>query len=59
MPIAKKLGDQIVKAGGGELGNAVTGDCNLANTAIAEQTGTTVSHPIQLIARAYGLPADD
>ena len=36
IPIAKKLGDQIDKADG----DVVAGDCNLANTAIAEQTGT-------------------
>lgn len=46
--------EQIVQAGG----DVVTGDCNLANTAIAEQTGTTPTHPIQLIARAYGIPHD-
>ena len=54
IPIAKKLAEQIGRAGG----DVVTGDCNLANTAIAEQTGTTPTHPIQLIARAYGIPQD-
>ncbi len=54
IPIAKKLADQIDKA----AGDVVTGDCSLANTAIAEQTGAAPSHPIQLIARAYGI-ADD
>ena len=29
-----------------------------ANTAIAERTGTTPTHPIPLIARAYGIPED-
>jgi len=55
IPIAEKLAGQIEKAGG----DVVTGDCNLANTAIAEQTGSPPSHPIQLIARAYGIPEDD
>ncbi len=59
IPIAKKLGDQITEVGGGEPGNVVAGDCSLANTAIAEQTGSAPSHPIQLVARAYGIPADD
>ena len=54
IPIAKKLAEQITKADG----DVVTGDCNLANTAIAEQTGATPSHPIQLIARAYGIAED-
>lgn len=51
IPIAKKLGDEIRKAGG----DVVAGDCNLANTAIAEQTGEDPLHPLQLIARAYGI----
>ena len=54
IPIAKQLADQIGRADG----DVVTGDCNLANTAIAEQTGTAPTHPIQLIARAYGIPED-
>ena len=35
------------------------GDCHLANTAITEQTGRVPSHPIQVIARAYGITAED
>jgi Fe-S oxidoreductase len=55
MPIAKKLADEINAAEGDE----VAGDCHLANTAITEQTGKTPSHPLQLLARAYGIPAED
>ena len=51
VPIAKKLGDQITKAGG----DVVAGDCHLANTAIVEQTGRTPQHPVQVMARAYGI----
>ncbi|MFP5489342.1 MAG: Fe-S oxidoreductase, partial [Acidimicrobiia bacterium] len=58
IPIAKKLADQIEKAGGGQPGNVVSGDCSLANTAIAEQTGAKPSHPISVVARAYGIPED-
>ena len=54
VPIAKKLGDQIDKAGG----DVVAGDCHLANTAIAEQTGRTAQHPLQVMARAYGIPEE-
>ena len=54
IPIAKKLGDQITEAGG----DAVAGDCHLANTAIVEQTGREARHPLQIIARAYGLPEE-
>jgi Fe-S oxidoreductase len=54
LPIAKKLGDEIIRAGG----DVVTGDCHLANTAINEQTGREPLHPLQLMARAYGIPED-
>ncbi|NBW47411.1 MAG: hypothetical protein EBR46_04640, partial [Betaproteobacteria bacterium] len=37
-------------------GDVVAGDCHLANTAINEQTGTKPVHPLQMIARAYGIP---
>ena len=49
--IASKLGDEIRKANG----DVVAGDCHLANTAITEQTGTAPLHPLQLLARAYGI----
>jgi Fe-S oxidoreductase len=55
VPIAKKLGDEIRRA----AGDVVAGDCNLANTAIAEQTGEDPLHPLQLIARAYGIPPEN
>jgi Fe-S oxidoreductase len=54
VPIAKKLGDEIRRAGG----DVVAGDCNLANTAIAEQTGEHPQHPLQVVARAYGIPPE-
>ena len=57
IPIAKKLADQIQQAGA-TRDVVVTGDCNLANTAIAEQTGAMPLHPISLVARAYGIPAE-
>jgi len=33
----------------------VAGDCHLANTAIVEQTGQVAQHPLQVMARAYGI----
>jgi glycerol-3-phosphate dehydrogenase subunit C len=51
IPIGKKLGDEIRKAGG----DIVAGDCHLANGVISEQTGRVPVHPIQMIARAYGI----
>jgi glycerol-3-phosphate dehydrogenase subunit C len=55
VPIAEKLGAQIDKAGC----EVVAGDCHLANAAIAEQTGRVPHHPIQIIARAYGISEED
>ena len=51
VPIAKKLADQINSANG----DVIAGDCHLANTAITEQTGRQPVHPLQLLARAYGI----
>jgi hypothetical protein len=36
-------------------GEVVAGDCHLANGVIIEETGRTPVHPIQMIARAYGI----
>ena len=51
IPLASKLGDEIRRAGG----DVVAGDCHLANTAITEQTGEVPQHPLQIVARAYGI----
>jgi Fe-S oxidoreductase len=37
----------------------VTGDCHLANTAIREATSKVPVHPVQVLARAYGLDDDE
>ena len=36
----------------------VVGDCQLANVAIAEGSGKRPIHPLQVLARAYGLEED-
>jgi glycerol-3-phosphate dehydrogenase subunit C len=54
VPIARRLGEEIIAAGS----DVVTGDCHLANTAINEQTGSLPLHPLQLLARAYGIPEE-
>ena len=51
VPMAHRLGEEIERAGG----ETIAGDCHLANTAILEQTGHAPVHPIQLVARAYGI----
>jgi glycerol-3-phosphate dehydrogenase subunit C len=49
--VAKPLMDRV-RESEDEL---VVGDCHLANTAIKEATAKTPSHPMQVLARAYGL----
>ena len=51
LPIAEKLGKMVRDAGS----EVVAGDCHLANTAINEQTGSAPLHPLQVMARAYGI----
>jgi len=54
LPIGQKLADALEAAGG----DVVAGDCHLANTAITEQTGRVPQHPLQVLARAYGIPPE-
>jgi glycerol-3-phosphate dehydrogenase subunit C len=51
IPIAQKLADSITATGCA----VVVGDCHLANTAIAELTTQSPLHPMQFLARAYGI----
>jgi Fe-S oxidoreductase len=51
IPVAQKLADHIRRADS----EMIMGDCHLANTAINEQTGRQPLHPLQLLARAYGI----
>ncbi len=44
-----------VEAAGNEV---VCGDCHLANGSIEQETGRRPVHPIQLMARAYGIPEE-
>lgn len=49
--IAKPLMDALRDA----PSELVAGDCHLANTAIREATGKVPLHPVQVLARAYGI----
>jgi glycerol-3-phosphate dehydrogenase subunit C len=53
--IAVPMVNAIEKAGH----SCVAGDCSLANGVIAEETGKVASHPVQVLARAYGIPKED
>jgi Fe-S oxidoreductase len=57
--LARKVAQPMAKEIG-EAGNEVVcGDCHLANGAIEQETGTRPVHPIQLVARAYGIPREE
>jgi glycerol-3-phosphate dehydrogenase subunit C len=49
--IIKPLAEQIERSDA----QLIAGDCHLANTAIDEETGRAPLHPLQVVARAYGL----
>ncbi|MHB1599944.1 MAG: heterodisulfide reductase-related iron-sulfur binding cluster [Acidimicrobiales bacterium] len=51
--VARPLARETVAAGA----DVVCGDCHLANMAIQQETGLTPVHPLQLVARAYGISA--
>jgi hypothetical protein len=51
LSVARKLADAITAADSA----VVVGDCHLANIVILEQTGTAPQHPLQVLARAYGI----
>jgi glycerol-3-phosphate dehydrogenase subunit C len=54
IPVGRKLAEELERAGG----DLVAGDCHLANTAITEHTGRVPQHPMQIMARAYGIPPE-
>ncbi len=49
--VAGKMADAIERAGN----DTVAGDCHLANGSITQETGKRPQHPLQLLARAYGI----
>lgn len=53
--VAKKMASAIERSGG----DAVAGDCHLANGGIVQETGRLPQHPVSLFARAYDIPQDD
>ena len=53
--VATKMANDITRANG----EAVAGDCSLANGGIVLETGRQPQHPLSLVARAYGIAADE
>lgn len=52
--VAQPMREAIEKVGA----EVVAGDCQLANGAIEQETGIRPVHPLQVIARAYGIPPE-
>jgi Fe-S oxidoreductase len=53
--MAKEVARPLARAIEAAPGAGVCGDCHLANTAILEETGRRPVHPVQFLARAYGI----
>jgi glycerol-3-phosphate dehydrogenase subunit C len=53
--VAAPLGDAIREA----ALEVVAGDCHLANGAILQETGRLALHPLQVLARAYGIAPEE
>jgi Fe-S oxidoreductase len=56
--ISRKVAQKMVRAIEKADSEAVAGDCTLANGGIVLETGRQPSHPIQQVARAYGIPEE-
>ncbi|MHB8670105.1 MAG: heterodisulfide reductase-related iron-sulfur binding cluster [Acidimicrobiales bacterium] len=57
-PLVEAVRQQSEDAAAAGRRHVVAGDCHLANGAIAEETGARPVHPIQVLARAYGIPPE-
>jgi hypothetical protein len=55
VPLAQRLANRLRATGAG----CFVGDCHVTNTEIAALTGCDVVHPMQVLARAYGVGEDD
>jgi Fe-S oxidoreductase len=55
MEMAKRVAKPLMEKIRESSDELVAGDCHLANTAIKEDTDTMPSHPLQVMARAYGI----
>jgi glycerol-3-phosphate dehydrogenase subunit C len=56
--VARKVAAPLRDAIDGAGAAVVVGDCHLANAAITQETGRVPLHPLQALARAYGIPAE-
>ncbi len=56
--MARKVAKPLMEKVRESADAVVAGDCHLSNTAIAQDAGKRPLHPLQVLARAYGLPED-
>lgn len=56
--LARKVAIPLVREVAAAGTDSVCGDCHLANMAILQETGLRPVHPIQLVARAYGIASE-
>ena len=57
--LARKVAQPLREAIERAEPDVVVGDCHLANGAISEETGRVPVHPLQFLARAYGLTEEE
>ncbi len=57
--ISRKVARKMAKAIDKNGNDAVVGDCSLANGGIKLETGKEAVHPVQFLARAYGIPEEN
>ncbi|HEY5012332.1 MAG TPA: heterodisulfide reductase-related iron-sulfur binding cluster [Acidimicrobiia bacterium] len=53
--MAKRVAKPLMEAVSKSQAELIAGDCHLSNTAIREETGKRPVHPLQVLARAYGI----
>jgi len=56
--LARKVAKPLAEAIDRSEAEVVVGDCHLANGAIIQETGKIPLHPLQFMARAYGIPEE-
>ncbi len=56
--MARKVAQPLKAAIDKADAEVIAGDCHLANGAINQETGRVVRHPLQQLARAYGIPPE-
>src|SRR5205085_917101 len=57
--LARKVAAPLLSAVAHSDADLIAGDCALANTAIEEGTGRRPVHPLQVLARAYGIDTEE